>query len=222
MTPLVRLTIVHNEPLYGQCLAGALAAKEFTALVVLARSAEEALEQCRAHAPDVLLADWNLPDEATLELIRRVRDECPGVKSLVLGLSEDPDLVRACAKAGCTGYVLRTESLDHLLIRIGQVMGSGLTPLPDQQSFSLSAGLASAGGANGIGGCLTPREREILKLIDEGLSNKEIAKRLEISLHTVKNHIHNLLTKLDVESRYKAAALVKTRRETWAAESFVG
>jgi DNA-binding NarL/FixJ family response regulator len=206
MTPLVRLTIVHQELLYGQCLAGALAAKEFAALVALARSAEEAIELCRAHSPDVLLADWNLPGEATLGLIRRVRHECPGVKILVLGLSEDSDLVRACVEAGCANYVLRTESLEHLLVRIGQVMGGGPVP-PSSREVPLVAA--------GAGACLTPREREILKLIDGGLSNKEIAKRLEISLHTVKNHIHNLLTKLDVESRHKAAALVKTRRETY-------
>ena len=136
-----------------------------------------------------------------------------------MGVREIESEVLACAAAGIDGYVRMDAAVDELVTVVESVMRNELVCSP-KVAASLYHSVASQ-GADG-GAPLTGRELQVVELMSRGLSNKEIAKRLEISLHTVKNHIHNLLTKLDVESRYKAAALVKTRRETWAAESFVG
>jgi DNA-binding NarL/FixJ family response regulator len=193
----VRIAIVSDHHLDAQCLAQALREK-FTVLRV-PDGFRDALDVLRSTAPpDVILMDWGLPDRGALKLMRRAAAECPGVKVLVVGLDGAPDAVEACRVAGCAGYVLRRETLEDLLARIEGVLRGGAD---GRLAFAQPPHPCDA---NGHG--LTAREVEILTLIKLGWSNKRIARRLTISRHTVKNHVHNLLGKLDVESRYEAAS----------------
>ncbi|HEX7241600.1 MAG TPA: response regulator transcription factor, partial [Longimicrobiaceae bacterium] len=123
---------------------------------------------------------------------------------------ETEDVVLACAEAGVSGYVSRGASLDDLVGALRSVARGELVCSPHIAGslFRRVAALSERREASPAA-VLTPREREILGLIDQGLSNKEISRRLRIELSTVKNHVHNLLEKLQVSRRGAAAACLR-------------
>jgi DNA-binding NarL/FixJ family response regulator len=208
MMPAIRLLIVHDDQLKCQCIAAVLTESGRFAAVDLASSAGEAIERAAAAPYDVVLVSWVLPNLAGLDLARRLVLKFPGVKVLMFDLAEDPDCARACAAAGCTGLVLRHEGLDQLLARIEQAVCDETT-CPPGITRTLFSSLEELSLRQINDGCieesnLTVREREVLGLIVAGLSNKQIAARLCLSPHTVKNHVHNLLEKLALPGRVAA------------------
>jgi DNA-binding NarL/FixJ family response regulator len=212
--------IVHNQVFFGECLAAALAADGRRAAV--AGDVPAALDQVRRQPPDLVLADWRLPAKGALDLTAAVHRQWPDTKVLVLGVEETPDVVWACVEAGAAGYVPDTDSLDQFRARVEQVLRGETFSSPGiaRALFARLADLARARERNGDGAApapdvLTCRELQILRMIADGLSNKQIAARLNLSLHTVKNHIHNLLEKLAVEGRY--AAVQYAREQQWLA-----
>jgi DNA-binding NarL/FixJ family response regulator len=133
---------------------------------------------------------------------------------IVLGVSDDieSDIV-ACAEAGVTGYHMRTESLDDLLVLIRRVAAGESVCSPRVAAIlakRLSALAAQRQPPRAKELVLTAREAQILTLLELGLSNRDIASQLCIAVHTVKNHLHNLLKKLGVSTRADAAALSRT------------
>jgi two-component system NarL family response regulator len=207
MTPSIRLLIVHEQQLHRQCLVAALAATERFSVVACAGSTEEALKLVRDESFDVVVADWDLQDRSALDLTRRLTDEFPTAKVLILGLTETPECVHECIEAGACGYVRKDETLDHLLTRIEQVLRGETvcSPAIARHLLSRLTKLAREQRHNRTDGAvLTVREMEILRLIADGLGNKQIASRLCLSLHTVKNHVHNLLEKLSAKGRIAA------------------
>ncbi|WP_232004672.1 response regulator transcription factor [Mycobacterium sp. ACS1612] len=143
-------------------------------------------------------------------LIRAANDMSPGVRIIVLGLPEDDEeAIIACAEAGVAGYHMRGDSLDELIMLIHNVArGEAICP-PRVSAVLLRrlSNLASQPQLSGRDLVLTTRETQILKMLELGRSNRDIAKRLDIAVHTVKNHVHNLLTKLGVNTRAEAAAV---------------
>ncbi len=208
MSQTTRLLIVHEDSLHRQCLAAALANTGRFQIVASAHTAAEALVRMGQEPANVVLADWNLPAEGALALTRRITHDFPEVKVLLMGLAETAGNVQACAEAGVAGYVLKEETLEQLTERIDQalrgetVCSAGIA----RHVFSRLAQLAreQLSHTKVDGPCPTCREMQILQLIAEGMSNKQIASRLCLSLHTVKNHVHNLLEKLSAEGRYAA------------------
>jgi two-component system, NarL family, nitrate/nitrite response regulator NarL len=163
--------------------------------------------------PDVVLLDVAMPE--SLETVRALAAAPTPVKTVVFAVSDsDADLL-ACAEAGVAGYVPRDGSLQDLVATLesvarGEVLCSPrLAAALFRRVAALAAGRPAA-PADPAGELLTPREREIVELIDLGLSNKEIASRLSIGSATVKNHVHNLLEKLGATRRGEAAARVRT------------
>jgi DNA-binding NarL/FixJ family response regulator len=224
MSTSIRLLIVHEDSLYRQCLAAALAAAGRFAAIAVAGSPSEAIPLLQQSPADLLLLDWNLPNQGGVALARWVASNLPGVRVLVLGLTETSEAVRECAEAGSTGYVVKGASLEELLTHIEQVLRgeAACSPRAVRFLFGHLAELAQRrrDGNDREEALLTAREREILSLIAEGLSNKEIAGRLRLSLHTVKNHIHNLLEKLAVPGRHAAVRYAYERR--WLVPSPAG
>ena len=137
------------------------------------------------------------------------------ITTLFLGLADAAQGEWACKITERTNYILQTHSFDELLARITPSLPN--QPSCSSRSLSVPSSLDGPtclvrGGHDRPGlNTLTIREQQIVHLIEQGLSNKEIAKRLILSLHTVKNHIHNLITKLDVESRHEAVRVLKVR-----------
>ena len=163
--------------------------------------------------PEVVLLSMATRD--SIALLRAVREACPGARVIVVGLSEDDETdIIACAEAGVAGYHLRNESLDQLLRLISKVVEGESSCSPRVSAILL--GRLSALAAQRTPGprelVLTTREMQILQMLEMGLSNRDIADRLCITLHTVKNHVHSVLNKLGVSTRTEAAAVSRSFR----------
>ena len=164
---------------------------------------------------DVILVNAHMPHDGAMRLIRAVTDAGLRVKILVLGIKESREQVLHFIQAGADGYVLENDTVDTLLERIrgtyaGQIhvspmIASALMSRVTSYSQLLNRVRENIGGASQ----LTSREQKILDLISQGMTNQQIADRLFIEVGTVKNHVHNILQKLDTSSRHDAAA-------TWA------
>lgn len=207
---VIRVLIISAIRLYRDGLAQVLGRDDrvqvFGAFDTIERSMQQRPESGR---PDVVLLDTTDPD--ALKDMRLVSAEFPGAKVVALGVARDDGDVIACAEAGIAGYVFRDASIDELFATVESAARGELRCSPEMAATLLRrvANLARYGGSAGAAN-VTRREREILDLIDRGYSNKQIAAQLFIEVATVKNHIHNILEKLDVRTRAEAAA--KTRK----------
>ncbi len=207
---MIRVLLVSEMSLVCNVIASVLEDEPDITVVGRATSAEEALAQI--DEADVALVSTRLPDDSALSLTESVVERDPATKVIVLGLRESEQTILQYVEAGADGYVLRDNSVDKLLDNIRAADDEEALVSPDVAYALMSrvtelAQLFSdveAGIDQPVD--LTPREREVLDLIAEGLTNREIADRLYIEVGTVKNHVHSILQKLDVNSREDAAA----------------
>ena len=178
---------------------------------VLAASADaaEALEKVREAKPDVVLVDLGLENHDSLRLTATVHKEVPVARVIVMGLLPGHEEVAQYVRAGASGFIMKDASFEDLVATIrtvadgGEVLPRALTP----SLFSEIARGASRNRAMALESVrLTARERQVIDLLTEGLSNKEIATRMHIAIHTVKSHVHNVLEKLALRSRLEVAA----------------
>jgi two-component system, NarL family, nitrate/nitrite response regulator NarL len=203
---MIRILIVAEIRLYREGLAEMLRDEPGLAVVGTAAGADEAVRLLRGEVPDIVLLDMAIPDNAWL--VRALVAAVPGTRVVALAVPEIEREVLACAEAGVAGYVTRDASIEDVVAAVesaarGEVLAS---PRMVATLFERVATLALERSPQSIESRLTARELEILDLIDRGLSNKEIARFLTIELSTVKNHVHNILDKLNVSRRSEAAA----------------
>jgi len=165
--------------------------------------------------PSIVLL--NIATRGGALLLRAVMNLSPNVRGIVLGASEDDEsAIVACAEAGVAGYHMRNDSLEDLLVLIRKV-AAGEIFCPPRVSAILLRRLSTLASQRQPGLrelALTAREAEILKMLELGRSNQDIATHLCIAVHTVKNHVHSVLTKLEVGTRAEAAAVSRTLRST--------
>jgi two-component system nitrate/nitrite response regulator NarL len=207
---LPRVVVAAEVCLYREGLAHSLERRGAAEVAATASSRAEAVDRVLECRPDVVLLDMGLV--GACEVVRALRDALPPVKVLALAIAETEEMVVACAEAGVAGYVPRDASMDDL-VRTLHAVARGEMEIPSHIAASLFRRVGTLASRREpppapVQG-LTPREREIVALIDRGCSNKEIARRLDIELSTVKNHVHNLLEKLGVQRRSAAAARVR-------------
>jgi two-component system, NarL family, nitrate/nitrite response regulator NarL len=202
---LARLLILGETGLYREALAGSLRRDDRFEVVAVAADVAEALMVLDHVEADVLLVEMRTTDGA--DALRTLAKAAPHVKLVALGVPElEPDVI-AIAEAGASGYVTPDGSIEDLAsvvqcVERGEVLCSpGMTA----GLFRHVGALARERGLDPIEK-LTARELDVLGLIQEGRSNKEIAAELSIELPTVKNHVHRILEKLHVHSRSEAAA----------------
>lgn len=178
----------------------------------------EALREPLAHRADVFLLDAAFTDGKGA--VRRIRATLPKARVVVFAVIETEENVIAWAQVGVAGYVPSTAALEELTTLLRNI-SDGKQTCSDRVAAGLLRQIASdatLGQTHPASiALLTGRELEILRLIDAGLSNKDIARRLAISLGTTKSHVHNLLAKLNVERRGQAAAWVRRRAHEAAA-----
>ncbi len=179
---------------------------------VLAASADadEALEQVRKARPEVVLLDFGLQDHDSLSLTTTVRLEVPEAKVIIMGLLPTQEDVADYVRAGAAGFIMKDASFAAFVETIRAVAG-GAQVLPDALTNSLFMQIVRNTGRGNQARVretvrLTNRERQVVDLLAEGLSNKEIAARMHIAVHTVKSHVHNVLEKLALHSRLEVAA----------------
>lgn len=208
MPRLPRVVVAAEVCLYREGLAHSLERRGAAEVAATAATRAEAVDRVLACRPDVVLLDMGLAGAP--EVVRALREANPPVQVVALAIAETEEVVVACAEAGVAGYVPRDASMDDL-VRTLRAVARGEMEVPARIAASLfrRVGALASRREPGAPHLLTPREREIVALIDRGCSNKEIARRLEIELSTVKNHVHNLLEKLGVRRRSAAAARVR-------------
>jgi two-component system, NarL family, nitrate/nitrite response regulator NarL len=207
--PRIRLLIIAGIRLYREGLRDTLQGRSGLEVVGTAADARDALAAVRERAPAVALVDLDIP--SICRFVSVVAERAPSVKVVALGMVEENEDVLACVEAGIAGYVPRDGSVEELVSRVRSAARGELTLSPQ-----LAAGLARrvvllAGAlrASQPQPALTGREREIAGLLNDGLTNKQIAQQLCIEVPTVKNHVHNILEKLQVHRRGEAAAAMR-------------
>jgi DNA-binding NarL/FixJ family response regulator len=173
-----------------------------------APNGEQAVRLSRELAPDVVVMDLNMPGISGVEATRRISEVAPLARVVVLTISDQDSDVLDAIVAGACGYLLKDSSIDDLLrgIRSAAIGESLISPhIAAKVLQRVRAANTLPGGADAIRSELSDREIEVLKLIANGKDNAQIATELYISPKTVKNHISNILMKLQIENRIQAA-----------------
>jgi DNA-binding NarL/FixJ family response regulator len=207
----VRVFLVDDHQLF---LAGVRAELGQTVDVVgSASDVDAAIEMIRERDPDVVLVDVHMPAGGGARVISEVGRTHPSVQFLALSVSDAPEDVIATIRAGARGYVTKTIAPDELLDAIERVRGGDAVFSPRLAGFVLDAfaDIAPAAADPELEQ-LTPREREVLRLIARGYAYKEVAKDLGISAKTVETHVSSVLRKLQLSSRHQLARWASDRR----------
>jgi DNA-binding NarL/FixJ family response regulator len=206
---MTRALIVGRSRIHRDALASILARGDRVRVVGMASHREEVFSQLEAERPDIVLIDVTMSDVAGTAA--EIRARAPGVKVVAITLGETEAEVVRLAEAGVAGYVVADASLEDLTVAVESAVRGELFCSP-RVAFTLlrrvgamANQIRSAEGETGPLSELTLREQEILKLVDQGMSNKEIAKQLGIGLATAKNHVHHILEKLHVHRRINAS-----------------
>jgi len=212
----IKVLVVDDHTLFRRGIATVLANEESLEVVGEASDGLEAIEKAKEIAPDVILMDLNMPRCSGLEAIQALQTEMPQVNILVLTVSEMEADLFAAVKFGATGYILKKaepEELIHAILHIarGGVIVSPLMATKLLTEFKdLPAGVERKPVENADAD-LSPREGEVLQLVSQGATNKEIADSLFISENTVKTHLHSIMEKLHLANRSQAAAYAVKR-----------
>lgn len=205
----IRVMIVDDHGMVRRGLATILRVRTDLELVAEAGNGREAVERCATARPDVILMDLVMPEIGGIEATRLVRKEYPGVQVIALTSFQDRDLVCDALQAGAISYLLKNVSAEDLAAAIREAYAGRSTLAPEAiQALIQAEGTGprhEPEGGEDLG--LTPREREVLALMVEGLTNPEIAERLVVSRSTAKAHVSNILSKLGVSNRAEAIAL---------------
>ncbi len=174
-----------------------------------ASTGEEAIAKAEALQPDIILMDIQMPEVNGIEATRRIVHTSPAIGIIVVTMFEDDDSVFAAMRAGARGYILKEADEEEVLRAVRAVARGEAIFGPAIATRLMHFFAKSNPGANPVFPELTGREREILDLIARGENNAEIAQRLVLSPHTVRNHISNIFSKLQVADR--AEAIIRAR-----------
>lgn len=204
------ILIADDEPTFRSGLRALLKSANELALVGDAETGGEAIRLAAELQPDIILMDINMPGVNGIEATRRILNTSPHIGILILTMFEDDDSVFAAMRAGARGYLLKGALKAEILRAIQTVEGGGVVfgAAIAQRMMRYFAGVKPIESSD-LFPELTDREREILALIAEGRSNNEIAQRLVLSGKTIRNHITNIFSKLQVADR--AHAIVRAR-----------
>lgn len=206
----IRLLIADDHTLYREGIRSMLQAVPGLQLVSEASNGDEVIAQAERLQPDIILMDIKMPGVNGVEATRRILNTSPHIGVLVVTMFDDDDSVFAAMRAGARGYLLKDAELDELVRAISAVhRGEAIFSPAIARRMVQYFGSRPAGTPLALPQ-LTEREREILGLMAQGSSNELIAARLVLSLKTVRNHVSNIFTKLEVSDRVQA--ILRARR----------
>jgi len=200
-----RLMIVDDHEVVRMGLKAALEIEDDFAVVAEAGNGKDAIEKARAHRPDIVLMDVRMDGMDGIEACREIRSELPDTRVLMLTSFAEEETVVAALLAGAAGYVLKNVARARLLEALRSV-ARGESLLDSKVTRSVVEKLVGMQARPDDQDELTAREREVLVLIAEGATNKEIAAKLVVSENTARNHVSHILGKLGFSRRSEAAA----------------
>jgi DNA-binding NarL/FixJ family response regulator len=205
---VIRVLIVDDHALFRRGLKMVLESEDGIEVVAEAEDGEDAISKAEENAPDVVLMDVRMPKVSGIDATRAIADVIPTAKILMLTVSDEEEDLFEAIKAGASGYLLKEISIEEVADAIRAVVEGQSLISPSMASKLLTEFNALAKQAqekqNVPSPRLTDRELEVLKLVAQGMSNREIANDLFISENTVKNHVRNILEKLHLHSRMEA------------------
>jgi DNA-binding NarL/FixJ family response regulator len=219
----VRVLVVDDHHLVIEGLRAVLSTDPGLEVVGEAHTGREAIGCAVTLRPDVILMDIRMPDMDGISATREVKLALPSTSVIMLTMYENPDYLFEAVKAGASGYVLKDVAGPDLLAAIHtvleggsllnqEVVGKFLRRLAADAEHAAAEPAPTGGGTAGAGmERLTPRELDVLRLIAAGLSNKQIAARLSVTVATVKTHLEHILQKMQVSDRTQAAVQAVTR-----------
>jgi len=210
MGKTISLVLIDDNRLLREGLAGLIRKQPDFRILAASGDIEGALRKVREAKPRVVLLDFSLESHDSLRVTTTVRQEVPEARVIVMGLLPIQEDIAAFVRAGASGFIMKDASFDDFLRTI-RAVADGADVLPPELTGSLFGQIArqivSRGRTPVLEGVrLTERERQVIDLLGEGLSNKEIAARLHVAIHTVKSHVHNVLEKLALHTRLEVAA----------------
>jgi DNA-binding NarL/FixJ family response regulator len=205
---VIRVLIADDHALFRRGLIMVLESEEGMEVVAEAVDGEEAVTKAEELAPDVVLMDVRMPKMSGIEATRAISEVDPAAKILMLTVSDEEDDLYEAIKSGANGYLLKEISIEEVADAIRAVVAGQSLISPSMASKLLSEFTSLAKKADERHSVpsprLTDRELEVLKLVAQGMSNRQIAGELYISENTVKNHVRNILEKLHLHSRMEA------------------
>lgn len=214
----ISVAIIEDNRLLREGLTALLSPLRDITVVAALGERGKVLPAIRESRPQVLLLDMGLRMQSSLRLVKQMWREETGTRVIVMDLLPTQTDVLDFIEAGVAGFVMKDATLDQLIDAIRRV-ANGEKVLPEQLTESLFSQIVHHAMRSrqtrliNQAVRMTQREREVVALVSEGLTNKEIASRLNVSLHTVKSHIHNVLEKLSLRSRVQIARLVHDRAD---------
>ena len=209
----IRVLVADDHPLFRQGVIHTIRDQPGLTLVGEASTAAETIQRAIETSPDVILLDLQFPDGSGLDVLQAVMPECPATGVIVLTVVEDEDTLLQALKMGARGYVLKGIGGGDLgsVVRAVAAGETYVTPQMAGRLLKELTGRPTRSGDNIED--LSDREHQILELVANGLTNKEIADQLFLSEKTVKHYMTNILEKLQVRNRVEAALLARDRRK---------
>lgn len=211
----IALVLIDDNRLLREGIAAMIQSQPGFKVLAASADATEALQKVREAKPDIVLLDLGLEDHDSLSLTATVHGEVPEARVIVMGFMPLQEDVADFVRAGAAGFIMKNASFEVFIDTI-RAVAAGAEVLPEALTNSLFSQIArNAAHGNKVklmeSVKLTNRERQVIDLLGEGLSNKKIATRLHIAVHTVKSHVHNVLEKLALHSRLEVAAFSHSR-----------
>lgn len=194
----IRILVADDHPIVREGVASLVGGQPDMSIVGQASNGREAIQQFRAQHPDITLMDIQMPVMNGLDALIAIRDEAPEARIIMLTTYAGDAQVLRSIKAGARGYLLKSSLHEELLGTI-RAVHAGKKAISAEASFELAEHAADE--------ALTPAEIRVLRLIAEGMANKEIAERLSVSEETVKGQVRNILSKLGAKDRTQAAMI---------------
>lgn len=208
----IRTVVVDDHPLFRDGVVLTLAKDPGFEVVGSGASGAHALQLAKTHLPDILLLDINLPGGG-LETIGLVREASPATRVIMLTASDREEHVTAALEAGAVGYVLKGSSAAELIRAVHATIDGEtyVTPTLVARLLARTRRASEPARPSPVQSGLTQREEQILDCVAAGQTNKEIARRLDLSEKTVKHYMTNIMQKLQVRNRVEAALMAKRR-----------
>lgn len=200
----ISVMIIDDHAVFAESLASALNRQVDIEVVATSSGDDKVVDLTAEHQPDVILLDYRLPGQDGLRLASDLKTAAPDARLVVLTAIVDERVALDAVEAGCVGFITKDRSLEDVVRSIRSVHSGEVMVSPDMLALILPR-LRDEGA--GTSPQLTRREHEVLELVAEGCSNQVIADRLTLSLHTVRNHVQNILRKLDAHSKLEAVAI---------------